>query len=380
MAARRDSKTDEADIDIGYAVELASGAPASETPRVPESEAEQRPMLRLIFSHEDGGVLIGKSGRHITKLKESTTASWFVSRSNETIDRLVVLRGSVDELANAVFALAQHLGQQADRSRPSDAGAQPVTLRFLFPSGAIGSILGIGGGTIAKKRAELNVSWLHVFHEPIPFTNERIIETSGSAAALQAVAKWLLLTTLPDLEQLQQMAAPYCPVSNGLRRMLLQERQRSSSEQRSPTSRHSSSASNYTVEPRLTRKRSHSSFGPDEYRPAADNARDERKRSRRSSEENERHGHSARPRYHHDHQSPTTETIVVPDNMAGRLIGRNGNHLALLRERSGAHIEMSQRVPHAVDRTVTISGRPSQVSSACKLVRDSLRIFKDLAA
>ncbi|KAJ2285483.1 Poly(rC)-binding protein 2 [Coemansia sp. RSA 355] len=359
---------------------------------IQQDEIKQKSMLRLIFTHEDGGVLIGKNGRHITKLKETTSASWFVSRSSDGADRLVVLRGSIEELSNAVFALAQHLGEQADQSRLSESSTQFPTLRFLFPTKCIGSILGLGGANIAKIRADLDVSWLHVFHNAIPFSSERIVEVSGSEASLQAVTSWLLQTTMPELVDLQQTSTVYCPTKNGLRQMQLQERQRASCDQHS---RHTSSSVVQVDKERLSRKRSHSSLEVDSYRPTAVHRDADRKRPRRSSDNSstrstKHHSPSTRPeRYVHSPRHSYTdsnrhvsseqqEKLVVPDSIAGRLIGRSGNHLSSLKERSGAQIELSPRVPNMQDRVVTVSGRPSQVSSACKLIRDSIRSFEDL--
>ncbi|KAJ2852610.1 Poly(rC)-binding protein 3 [Coemansia brasiliensis] len=374
LPARRDSKDC---ADEGYAKHQAvtktdkqsSRNAASTETRASGPEPETKQMLRLIFSHEDGGVLIGKNGRHIAKLKESTKASWFISRNTEDgADRLVVLRGSASELANAIYALAQHLSEQATDNRPDDKSVQLPTLHFLFPIKSIGSILGPGGANIAKKRADLDINWLHIFHDAIPFTSERIVETKGTPSALKAVTAWLIQTTMPDLSILQQTAAPYCPVRNGLHKMLVQERQYASSDHRNPINRGG-------------RKRSLSSFEPDTYRPATDSSQDRNKRPRRSSDNSDERSRRRMPTSQSSSKhSNRKEKIVIPDTMAGRIIGRNGTHLALLREKSGARIELSPRVPSMQDRIVTISGHTKQVNDARKLVKDCIRKFENTGA
>ncbi|KAJ2455338.1 Poly(rC)-binding protein 3 [Coemansia sp. RSA 2336] len=371
LPARRDSK---GCADEGYAKHQATAdklakqtGSADMQTSCPEPETKQ--MLRLIFSHEDGGVLIGKNGRHIAKLKESTKASWFISRNTEDCaDRLVVLRGSASELASAVHALAQHLIEQATDNKSDDKNAQLPTLHFLFPVKSIGSILGPGGANIAQKRADLDINWLHIFHDAVPFTSERIVEAKGTPSALKAVTCWLLQTTMPDLASLQQTAAPYCPVRNGLHKMLVQERQHASSDSRNPTDRGG-------------RKRSLSSFECDTYRPATDSNRDPHKRPRRSSDNsNERSRRRTSASKSSSKQPSCKEKMVVPDSIAGRIIGRNGTHLALLQDKSGARIELSPRVPNMQDRIVTISGRTKQVHDARRLVKDCIRKFASTEA
>ncbi|KAJ1731416.1 hypothetical protein LPJ61_002544, partial [Coemansia biformis] len=48
--------------------------PDTSAPANSPGPEEKAPTLRLLFSCEDGGMLIGKGGRHIAMLKEATSA------------------------------------------------------------------------------------------------------------------------------------------------------------------------------------------------------------------------------------------------------------------------------------------------------------------
>ncbi|KAJ2791069.1 hypothetical protein GGI18_001392, partial [Coemansia linderi] len=74
----------------------------------------------------------------------------------------------------------------------------------------------------------------------------------------------------------------------------------------------------------------------------------------------------------------TEEKLVIPDSVAGRLIGRKGSYLLSLETQSGAQISLSPRVPNMTDRIVTVVGRVGEVSAACKLIKDSVQSFEDL--
>ncbi|KAJ1664636.1 hypothetical protein GGF38_003069, partial [Coemansia sp. RSA 25] len=74
------------------------------------------------------------------------------------------------------------------------------------------------------------------------------------------------------------------------------------------------------------------------------------------------------------------EKLVIPDSIAGRLIGRKGSYLLSLETQSGAQITLSPRVQNMPDRVVTVVGRIDEVSIACRLIRNSVQNFEDLEA
>ncbi|KAJ2495042.1 hypothetical protein IWW47_004278 [Coemansia sp. RSA 2052] len=63
--------------------------------------AAPQTLLRLLFLPEDGGMLIGKEGCHINKLKASTTATWSIAGSNtNSEDRVVVISSSTESVVH----------------------------------------------------------------------------------------------------------------------------------------------------------------------------------------------------------------------------------------------------------------------------------------
>ncbi|PIA14665.1 hypothetical protein COEREDRAFT_16670 [Coemansia reversa NRRL 1564] len=355
----------------------------------------QKVMLRLIFSYEDGGMLIGKNGRHITKLKEITTASWFITgNSPNNVDRIVVIRGTADEVTHAIHALALHMNEQTKHS------TRHPTLRFLFPTKSIGAIIGPSGSHVEKKRNELGILWLHAHQNSIPFTQERILEVSGPATALKATVAWLVCTTISGLEIQQQTSTLYMPTRNGLQQLLQKERRSGTSEQ--GNAYRISAAESDSSYVHTGRKRSSSAFGVDTYKPTPSDTHwsAKRKRPRYASDSTNGRVHEA------DHSkclmnsrrrsSPMlltsssssssntgsrrdkdtrTEKIVIPDTIAGPLIGRSGSNLESLRERSGANISISPRVHNMPDRIVTVAGKFHEVNCACKLIKGFMRNF-----
>ncbi|KAJ1965713.1 hypothetical protein GGI12_000574 [Dipsacomyces acuminosporus] len=401
------------------------------TDRSPSPEKELT--MRLLFPFEDGGALIGKDGRHITKLKESTTATWLITSNNSNYeDRVVILRGSVDSIAS----LAKHLCEQSKGAATDDNSTDRVlTLYFLFPFKCIGAIVGPAGAYVQKLRTEPGVRKLHIFKNTIPFTQERIVEVGATASGMKLVSAWLLRHTKSNLTLLQESSTLYKPVRDGLRQFLALDQRTGGSDPHELTKSAGSSSTATSFAPHRARpgdevgssggggrKRSHSALGPDHPGSADGTSRSlSYKRPRGLSEvsstgnASSRSGHgtrtgrssdrprssysttaaSSRPRRHspssshrrsdssrhgshHGSSKETEEKMVVPDRIAGRLIGRNGMHLLHLQDCSGAQIKLSPRIENMPDRIVTIVGRPDRVTNACRLIKDSVRTFEDL--
>ncbi|KAJ2888277.1 hypothetical protein FB639_000749 [Coemansia asiatica] len=82
--------------------------------------------LRLVFPSEDGGVLIGKNGRHINKLKETTTATWLISSGHAFDDRIVTISGSVADIASVSVTNKRNPYSWRSQYFPHTAFAFPV--------------------------------------------------------------------------------------------------------------------------------------------------------------------------------------------------------------------------------------------------------------
>ncbi|KAJ2665412.1 Poly(rC)-binding protein 3 [Coemansia sp. RSA 1200] len=184
---------------------------------------------RLVFHSKDGGMLIGKDGRHINMLKESTAASWSITGSTaEHEDRIVAISGPTSSVVDAVHLLAEHIDKQQQQQqrypdRHKSSEPNPLVLRFLFPLKCIGAILGVGGSRASKLRADPGITRFHVFGETIPFTQERIVEIGGSTSALKTATLLMLKSTESMLTYTQKHSTLYQPVKNGLHQMIARD-------------------------------------------------------------------------------------------------------------------------------------------------------------
>ncbi|KAJ2816416.1 Poly(rC)-binding protein 4, partial [Coemansia sp. 'formosensis'] len=191
-------------------------------------------MVRLLFPPEDGGMLIGRDGCHINKLKASTTALWSIKGNNSNQeDRVVVISGSAEGVINAIQALTEHMDEQQQLNftpGTSRSTASPLTLRLLFPAGCIGIVMGPGGARVAKLRIDSKISRLHIYRDNISQADERVIEICGTKKALCQAVTLILRETGTALATQQSVATLYRPSRSGLRRLLSGDRVTPSSE------------------------------------------------------------------------------------------------------------------------------------------------------
>ncbi|KAJ1766115.1 RNA binding protein, heterogenous nuclear RNP-K like protein [Coemansia sp. RSA 1813] len=408
-----------------------TGKPIQQASNNEQPKAHGELTVRLIFPNKDGGMLIGKDGRHINMLKEATSASWTITRTTaEQEDRIVIISGSINDVVDAVYFLAEHINKQQqqqhnmDRSRGFEP--HPPVLRFLFPFKSIGAILGMGGSRATKLRAETGITRFHIFEDSIPFTQERIVEMGGSSLALKTATMLMLRSTESTLRQMQETSTLYQPVKNGLLQMIARDSGHRDDLFTTNTDRTRAGPKHVHTKRSAVgsddrrggdRKRSRSLLridDDDDYgrakgslpsesgkksRRMSDNSdyrRDSARsnRSRRGSESSSRsqrcnsyktpHSRDSEPpKSRHCERSnsrytaeKTENKLVISDSIAGRLIGRNGCCLTSLQERSGAKITLSPRIQGMPDRVVTMTGSHEQVNKAYKLIKTTMRDFE----
>lgn len=68
----------------------------------------------------------------------------------------------------------------------------------------------------------------------------------------------------------------------------------------------------------------------------------------------------------------TTTSLVVPENVVGSVIGKNGYNLKLIINQSGAHVTVSKPEEGKSERRIEMSGTSAQVQAAQELVQQQL--------
>lgn len=70
-----------------------------------------------------------------------------------------------------------------------------------------------------------------------------------------------------------------------------------------------------------------------------------------------------------------TTQVTIPNDLAGAIIGKGGERIRNIRQRSGADIKIQDPLPGKADRVITITGNPEQIQYGQFLMQQSVRQF-----
>ncbi|KAJ2555269.1 RNA binding protein, heterogenous nuclear RNP-K like protein [Coemansia sp. RSA 1933] len=197
------------------------------------SQSREKVSMRCVFPYEDGGIIIGLRGAHLTKLRNAVPAvDWRISNeTNDRQDRIMVVKGTVDDVAEAFKELSEHFISQGmhieyplqSRSRGGkevDTDKPFVPIRLLIPHKTCGAIIGQKSETLINTRIKCAARRVYVYRERISDSRERIVEIVGTPRSIARVMKVLGAQIGRTLSSDQRESSPYVPERDGLRKFL----------------------------------------------------------------------------------------------------------------------------------------------------------------
>ncbi|KAJ1731417.1 RNA binding protein, heterogenous nuclear RNP-K like protein [Coemansia biformis] len=201
-----------------------------------QSQSRDKISIRCVFPYEDGGIIIGLRGAHLTKLREAVSGvEWRISNeTNNRQDRILVVRGTVKRVSEAFCALAEHFisqGMHVDyppqtRGRGTkevDTSKPFVPIRLLFPHKSCGAIIGQKSETLINTRVDCAARRVYVYRERISESRERVVEVVGTPMAIYKVMMVLGGQVARTLTSDQLESDPYVPERDGLRNFLCKQ-------------------------------------------------------------------------------------------------------------------------------------------------------------
>ncbi|KAJ2077524.1 RNA binding protein, heterogenous nuclear RNP-K like protein [Coemansia sp. RSA 988] len=189
--------------------------------------------MRCVFPYEDGGIIIGLRGAHLTKLRQSVqTVDWRISNeTNDRQDRILIVKGTVGHIAEAFSVLADHFisqGMHVDyppqtRGRGTkevDSSKPFIPIRLLIPHKTCGAIIGQKSETLINTRVKCEARRVYVYRERISDSRERVVEIVGTPNSIAKVMVVLGEQIARTLNSDQMESDPYIPERDGLRKFL----------------------------------------------------------------------------------------------------------------------------------------------------------------
>ncbi|CAG8496384.1 12414_t:CDS:2 [Cetraspora pellucida] len=150
--------------------------------------------IRALVSTKEAGVIIGKAGKNVAELRETTGVKAGVSKVVQGVhDRVLSVAGTLDGVAKAYSLIAQTLLENPVNASPTSTPITPppnayTSVRLLISHNLMGTIIGRQGLKI-KHIQDVSGARMVASKEMLPQSTERVVEVQGTVDAIR-VAVW----------------------------------------------------------------------------------------------------------------------------------------------------------------------------------------------
>ncbi|KAI8914039.1 hypothetical protein DFJ77DRAFT_549251 [Powellomyces hirtus] len=323
--------------------------------------------VRALVTTREAGVIIGKGGKNVAEIRDVTNVKAGVSKVVQGVhERVLTVSGTVDSLAKAFYFVAKHLLDNPVESPRQREPVQPdcTTVRLLVAHQLMGSIIGKGGSRIRDIQEESGAK-ITVSKDMLPQSTERVIEIYGLADSIQIAVYQICECILNDIGRVTGTIL-YSPENRNARSPRgdryggdYEHSPRSAGPERRG-GRRASFGEGST--PRRT-GRVGSAGGAIPLTPTTPN-----------TSSNTNNGHfTANDATTGDQR---VQTLAIPVEMVGSIIGRGGSFINQIRKASGARLRIDELQDGQSSRTVTITGTDAATKTALEMIYNQLETEK----
>ncbi|XP_017208598.1 poly(rC)-binding protein 4 isoform X4 [Danio rerio] len=301
--------------------------------------------LRLLMHGKEVGSIIGKKGETVKRIREESSARINISEGS-CPERIITITGATECVFRAFTMITIKLEEDlaALVANGTVTSKPPVTLRLVIPASQCGSLIGKGGSKIKEIREKTGAQ-VQVAGDLLPNSTERGVTISGSQDAIIQCVK-LICTVI--LESPPKGATiPYRP-SPAPGAVLLAGNQ-AYTVQNQYGIPHSELA-------KLHQLSMQQGLGPIAQATAT----------------------QVLPGIESSSQTASQE-LLIPNDLIGSIIGRQGTKINEIRQVSGAQIKIGSQLDSTSDRHVTITGSPISINLAQYLITSCLETAKSTA-
>nr|XP_006196428.2 poly(rC)-binding protein 4 isoform X4 [Vicugna pacos] len=294
--------------------------------------------LRMLMHGKEVGSIIGKKGETVKRIREQSSARITISEGS-CPERITTITGSTAAVFHAVSMIAFKLDEDlcAAPANGGNVSRPPVTLRLVIPASQCGSLIG-KAGTKIKEIRETTGAQVQVAGDLLPNSTERAVTVSGVPDAIILCVRQICAVILESPPK--GATIPYHP-SLSLGTVLLSTNQGFSVQGQY-------GAVTPAEVTKLQQLSGHAvPFASPSMVPGLDPG------TQTSSQE-----------------------FLVPNDLIGCVIGRQGSKISEIRQMSGAHIKIGNQAEGAGERHVTITGSPVSIALAQYLITACLETAK----
>lgn len=327
--------------------------------------------LRLLMHGKEVGSIIGKKGETVKRIRDESSARVNISEGS-CPERIITITGSTDSVFRAFTMITYKLEEDliALVANGTISSKPPVTLRLVIPASQCGSLIGKGGAKIKEIRENTGAQ-IQVAGDLLPNSTERGVTISGSQDSVIQCVK-LICTVI--LESPPKGATiPYRPgPSPGA--LLISGNQVFEASDFAPHPLYSVSQGALDLQQAYTVQ---NQYGI----PHSELAKLHQLSMQQSMSPMAQPASAGLPGMCEwmDVNSHTSQELLIPNDLIGSIIGRQGTKINEIRQVSGAQIKIGSQLEGTSDRHVTISGSPISINLAQYLITSCLETAKSTA-
>ncbi|XP_028680555.1 poly(rC)-binding protein 4 isoform X2 [Erpetoichthys calabaricus] len=290
--------------------------------------------LRLLMHGKEVGSIIGKKGETVKRIREESSARINISEGS-CPERIITITGSTDAVFRAFTMITLKLQEDLSTlvSNGTVTSTPPVTLRLVIPASQCGSLIGKGGSKIKEIR-ESTGAQVQVAGDLLPNSTERGVTISGTPDAIIQCVKQICAVILESPPK--GATIPYRPIpTQGP--LLISGNQTYAIQ------------SHYTIPHSELAKLQQLSLQQGTLTPMGQTTAAVLSGLESSSQ-------------------TTSQELLIPNDLIGSIIGRQGSKINEIRQVSGAQIKIGNQLDGTSDRHVTITGSPISINLAQYLI------------
>ncbi|KAG0056508.1 hypothetical protein BGZ83_004766 [Gryganskiella cystojenkinii] len=328
---------------------------ASRKHEATEGDIPPTTALRSIVSTKDAGVIIGKSGKNVSEIRDQSGAKVTISEMIPgAYERILTVSGPLDTVAKAYSLVAQKV--IAEHIEPDAAPeTESTAIRLLVSHHRMGSVIGKAGSKI-KEIQDASGARLVASEEILPGSTERTITITGVPDAIH-IAVYHVGVVLQEHSERDRTAniIPYRPMGrSGGGGGAAGGYQGGPSGMGGYPSHHGHPSSHHQSYYGGYPQGGMGGYGQDYMGgPSAS-----------------RGGNSGGAMIPH---GSVAQQIYIPNDMVGSVIGKGGSKINEIRQMSGSHIKISEPLNNGSnERLVTVTGTPESNQMAIYMLYQRL--------
>ncbi|XP_020777985.1 poly(rC)-binding protein 4-like [Boleophthalmus pectinirostris] len=322
--------------------------------------------LRLLMHGKEVGSIIGKKGETVKRIREESSARVNISEGT-CPERIITITGSTDSVFRAFTMITYKLEEDLTAlvANGTISTKPPVTLRLVIPASQCGSLIGKGGAKIKEIR-EGTGAQIQVAGDLLPNSTERGVTISGSQDSVIQCVKLICNVILESPPK--GATIPYRP-SPSPAAFLIAGNQMFEASEYAPHPLYSVTQGALDLQQAYALQ-NHYGIPQSELAKL-------HQLSLQQGLSPVSQASTIIPGL--DSNSQTSQEFLIPNDLIGSIIGRQGTKINEIRQVSGAQIKIGSQLDGTTDRHVTITGTPVSINLAQYLITSCLETAKSTA-